>query len=212
MSPAGNTPDARLDQDWGWGKRLGLELHDDELRVTWREGRDESRWKAPVGWLDEHTSEVWTRRRGLLMAAIVIFGVAVVVALPIVGDVLDGRGAWSLLVVPGFIALVGVAFLVAWLASWDHKIVLYDGRDGQHVVTVHGGIPSANAVQEFLGRVLSEARRHWRRVEEDSLASAAAVYTASEIRRFHELRERGMLAPEEFERKKRELIDAFTRR
>jgi len=210
--PAARTPDARLEQNWGWGKRLAMEFQGGELRVTWRQGRDESRWKIWAAYLDENTSEFWRRRREWLIAAVICFGVAGVILLALAAESQQDPRAWHSLAFPSIIVLIGLGLLAVWLVRWNHKIILFDGRDGQHVVTVDGEVPSPKAVREFLDRVLAESRKHWRRIEEDSLASAAAVYTASEIRRFHELCDRGVLTREEFERKKRELLDAFTRR
>jgi len=212
MSPAEKTQDTCLDQPWGRRKRLTLALRDGELCVTWRDGGDESNWQIPTACLDENTSEIWTRRRGLLICSLIILGVAGIMALAFLADVRRNPGEWPIVTWPALIALPGVGLLVGWLRVWDHKILLFDGRDGQQVLTVQGDVPSREAVQTFLDGVLAEARRHWQRIEEDALASAAALHTASEIRGFHGLRVRGVITTEEFECKKRELLDAFTRR
>ena len=87
MSPTDTTHDTCLDQPWDRRKRLALELRDGELRVTWRDGRDESNWQIPTACLDENTSEIWTRRRGLLIGSLVFLGVAGVTALALLADV-----------------------------------------------------------------------------------------------------------------------------
>ena len=206
---------ATLTQKLGWRKSQTLEIRGEEVYVAKYEGANIYRWKAPVEALDENTMDGSLRNRWLLYGGLFLAVVGLgILCGGVVGSIRAGglQPMAAYLWAGAIFAVPGIALLVLFRRCVRHVIWILDRSQGVIVLTVRADHPSGEEVQKFLDLLLGESKRLSREFEEQGLASAEQINTANEIRKFHELYKRNLLTRDEFEEKKRALIQGFLRR
>jgi len=200
-----------LRQSQGFRKSLVLDVKEGDLHVNWRNGPNEYRNRLPMDVLDENTMSFW-KIGGLWRAggvtALVLGGVLAVIWLSTLDQRAVGYGH-SLGVAAAICFVLAAAFAAIGRARMRERIILFSRVDGSQLLVLHADSPSRHDVREFLGPVLDEARRLTREMEEQALLSHERYNTATEIRKFHQLRIDGALDDGEFARKKRSLLEGF---
>jgi hypothetical protein len=201
-------PLATLDQRYGLWSRQELELFDDEVKVHFRTGPNESRRTVPLDVFDTNDTEgrifpswaSWGFKIGIL--ALAAGG-----GLALAQRIETGASpAWA-----GWIASAGAAVAalsaVLWRALAYDAWYFYHAFTGDFLCAIVHGSPDAAAARGFFEQLKAQARKRF----EQSKEEAEMPSVARELRALHELRERKVISEEEFAQKKQELLDDLMR-
>jgi hypothetical protein len=113
--------------------------------------------------------------------------------------------------VVGPVITLAATFLICslpWWLLWDRHLYLFH-ISGETLLTLSPNRPSRAAVQDFLDRLLAEARERGQHDRELAMVPSANYDVIAEIRAFHALLETDVITTEEFRAKKAELLSAY---
>lgn len=200
---------ATLLQRLGPGRSQEMVLHEDEVRVNFRSSTTLSRRTVPLEVIDPNETSArafpaWTGPIVLIGA-----GAALVAALwavrvgSLLWPVSAGPATW----------IAASAAVVAVLAGALHyflakdTIYFYSAYSGEFLFAVLQNRPDRQVVADFAAKIKELSRRRYDELKGD----AERPSFARELEALHRLREKKIISPDEFDRKKFELLEEVLR-